>query len=75
MDRVQRDVDSIADLFMACRAAGKAGRRQIGVDGQNGKFEEQLVLLTAMVVGGNSPAMAMAVVMVRQMRLEFVSSA
>ena len=80
VDRVQGDVDSIADFVMACCAAGGVGRRQIGVYGQNGKLEQQLVLLTAMVMGAKQLAMLeavepVAVVMVGQMGQEPVSSA
>lgn len=68
-------VGSSAAFAMACCAAGEGGKRQIGIDGQNGKLEQQLELLTAAMVGGKQTEMVTEVVMGVQMWQELVLSA
>lgn len=46
-----------------CCTADEGGKRQISVDRQNGKPEQQPMLLLATVVGAKQPAMAVVVVM------------
>ena len=63
-------VDSDAALTMTCCAAGIGGKRQIGADRQNGKLEQQLVLLVAAVMRAKQLAAVEATVVAVVMQMQ-----